>query len=331
MLGRGTRKGERIPDKSRFVVFDCFDGTLLEYFRGLTSMTVEPPEGDGKTITQIVDEIWINQDREYNVRRLVKRLRRIDKQMSGDAREAFARFIPGGDVGVFAEGLPGMLRSIFAETMKILRDPGFQDLLVSYPRPPRTFLVAIETEDDVTSEWLIKGATGQEFKPADYLKAFERFVRDNADQVEAISILLSRPHAWGTHALRELRQALAQAPEHFTEANLQKAFEVTHEKALVDIISMVKKVAVEGSRLMTADERVQEAVQQVVARRELTVEQAKWIDYIRQHLVANLSIDADDFDSVPVLANRGGLGRARKVFEGKLEELLKEFNSEVAA
>ncbi len=33
MLGRGTRKGEQYPDKSHFVVFDCFDGTLLEYFR----------------------------------------------------------------------------------------------------------------------------------------------------------------------------------------------------------------------------------------------------------------------------------------------------------
>src|SRR5206468_1667250 len=29
MLGRGTRKGEKFPDKSHFVVFDCFDGTLL--------------------------------------------------------------------------------------------------------------------------------------------------------------------------------------------------------------------------------------------------------------------------------------------------------------
>jgi len=33
MLGRGTRKGEQYPDKSCFVVFDCFDGSLFEYFR----------------------------------------------------------------------------------------------------------------------------------------------------------------------------------------------------------------------------------------------------------------------------------------------------------
>src|SRR4029077_2322584 len=43
MLGRGTRKGEKFPDKSHFVVFDCFDGTLLDYFRQATSITAEEP------------------------------------------------------------------------------------------------------------------------------------------------------------------------------------------------------------------------------------------------------------------------------------------------
>lgn len=32
MIGRGTRKGEHYPDKSHFVVVDCFDGTFLELF-----------------------------------------------------------------------------------------------------------------------------------------------------------------------------------------------------------------------------------------------------------------------------------------------------------
>jgi len=247
MLGRGTRKGERYPDKSHFVVFDCFDGTLLEYFRDVTGMTVEPAEADGKTIAQIIAEIWNNQDRQYNTRRLAKRLRRIEKQMSGDARDAFAAFIPGGDVGAFAEGLPEMLHSAFTEAMQILRNQDFQWLLDHYERAPKTFLVAVETKDEVSSEWLIKGATGQEYKPVDYLKAFDAFIHENAEHVEAIAILLSRPQGWGANALKELRVSLAQAPERFTEANLQKAFQITHHKALVDIISMVKRAAVDAS------------------------------------------------------------------------------------
>jgi type I restriction enzyme R subunit len=75
MLGRGTRRPpDLVPAKTHFTVFEGFDGTLLEYFRATTGMTVEPPEGDGKTLERIVEEVWQNQDRDYNTRRLVKRL-----------------------------------------------------------------------------------------------------------------------------------------------------------------------------------------------------------------------------------------------------------------
>src|SRR5205807_5271191 len=87
MLGRGTRKGEHFPDKSHFVVFDCFDGTLLEYFKKATAITAEPPQGETRTIVEIISDIWNNRDRDYNIRRLVKRLQRIEKEMSGEARE----------------------------------------------------------------------------------------------------------------------------------------------------------------------------------------------------------------------------------------------------
>jgi len=331
MLGRGTRKGEKYPDKSHFVVFDCFDGTLLAYFRNSTAITAEPLEADGKTIAQIIEEIWQNSDRDYNIRRLVRRFQRIDKQMSGDARELFARFVPDGDIGHLAEELPAMLRESFTDTMKTLKNEDFQDLLVSYPRPPRTFLVAATVQDEVSSEWLIKGATGQEYKPQDYLTAFEAFVSANADHVEAIAILLSRPQSWGSQPLRELRQALLQAPEHFTEDNLRRAFQVAHHKALVDIISMVKRAALDTSPLYTAEERVDHAVKRVIAGRQLTDDQAKWVEHIRQHLVANLSIDRDDFDTVPVLSNRGGWGRANRVFDGELADFLEDLNRELVA
>jgi type I restriction enzyme, R subunit len=74
MLGRGTRKGYQFPDKSHFVVFDCFDGTLLEYFKTATAITAEPPERETRTIAEIIEDVWNNRDRDYNVRRLVKRL-----------------------------------------------------------------------------------------------------------------------------------------------------------------------------------------------------------------------------------------------------------------
>lgn len=332
MLGRGTRRStDLIPAKTNFVVFDCFDGTLLEYFRKTTGMTVEAPEGDGKSVEKIVEEIWDNKDRDYNTRRLVKRLQRIDKNMAGDARDLFAHFVPDGDVARFAEELPTKLRSDFTGTMKILRDDDFLKLITGYPRAARTFIVASGVTDDVESEWLIKAGVGKEYKPDDYLQLFEQFIEQHTEEIRAVSILLSRPDEWGAEPLRELREKLLQAPEHFTEANLQKAFQAAHHKALVDIISMVKRAAIDATPLLTAEERVSAAVQSVSAGRDLTAEQIKWMEYIQQHLIRNLSIERDDFDDIPVLADRGGWGRANKAFDGQLTGLLEELNKALAA
>jgi type I restriction enzyme, R subunit len=331
MLGRGTRLGDKYPDKDYFTVFDCFDGTLFEYFRNTTDMTAEAPESDAKSIVEVIDDVWANRDREYSINRLVKRLMRIDKAMAGESRESFAVYLPDGDLGSFATSLKARLHDSFNDTMKLLRDSGFQDLLLNYKRPQRTFIVAHAVTDIVESGWLIKGADGKEYKPEDYLQAFERFVRENSDHIEALQILLARPQDWSTQALKDLRETLTKAPERFTQANLRKAFEARHHKALIDIISMVKNAANEGAGLFTAEQRVNLAIAVVSDGRALTGDQKKWLDYIRQHLIQNLSIDRADFDNVPVLANRGGWGKANRVFEGRLDELLADVHKELIA
>jgi type I restriction enzyme R subunit len=332
MLGRGTRKSpDLIPQKTHFTVFDCFDGTLFEYFRSTTGMTIEPVESDGKSINEIVEEVWRNEDRDYNVHRIVKRLQRIDKNMSGSARELFARFVPDGNVGHFAEDLPGALRSDFSGAMDVLRNAEFLQLCEEYPRSKRHFIVAQGVVDTVESEWLIKAGVGREYKPQDYLDLFVEFVETHLTEIESLQILLSRPNEWSADALRELRGSLAQAPEHFTNENLQRAFQMTHHKALVDIISMVKSAAVNGSPLFTAEERVNLAVDGVCATHQLTDEQERWMEYIRQHLVQNLSIEEEDFDAIPIFSDRGGWNRANKVFDGQLAEFLHVLNKEVVA
>jgi type I restriction enzyme R subunit len=82
---------------------------------------------------------------------------------------------------------------------------------------------------------------------------------------------------------------------------------------------------------MTAEERVNQAVGKVIGRRELTPDQSRWMDLIRRHLVANLSIDREDFEIVPVLSDRGGWVPANTAFDGQLAELLAELNKELVA
>lgn len=234
--------------------------------------------------------------------------------MDGDARERFAAHgIPDGDVGRYASQLPAKLSKDFTGTMKLLRKEDFQELLVNYPRRKKTFVSVPEYQDNVTSGYLIRDGLGKEYKPADYLDLFARFVRENPARVEAIRILLGRPRKWGTKALAELKTKLTAAPEHFTVELLQKAHQAQYHKALVDIISMVKHAAKEQEPLLTAEERVARAFESLTAGRTFTPAQQKWLDRIREHLVTNLSIDRGDFDGIPILSGAGaGAGRTRR-------------------
>jgi len=329
ILGRGTRKGEHFPDKSHFIVFDCFDGTLIEYFKNSTAITAEPPQKETRTIKEIIEDIWANRDREYNVRCLVKRLQRIDKEMSSEARALFAAYIPEGDMAKFAKELPNRLHEDFTAIMAILRNLDFQDLLLNYPRKFRTFWVAYETEDTVTSNRLIRDGRGNEHKPEDYIASFASFVKENTDQIDSIRILLDRPKDWSTKALSQLRSKLAATPERYTVENLQRAHELCYHKALVDIISMVKHAVREQEPLYTSEERVKLAFTKVTAGKTFTQEQDQWLERIRDHLIQNLSIDKEDFDTLPIFSRAGGWSRANAVFEKQLEDLLENFNEAI--
>lgn len=331
MLGRGTRLGEKYPDKSHFVVFDCFDGTLFAYFRQATAITADPPAPPTRTIPELVDAIWNNKDRDYNIRCLVKRLQRIDKEMHGDARPEFAAFVPDGDLASYAKNLYSNLKDDFTNSMTLLRNEAFQRLLLEYRRKQRTFLVAHGTTDQVTSEWIVRGMDGKDYKPADYLVAFTHYVQQHQTDIDAISILLQRPHEWNPDTLNKLRDTLATTPQKFTVENLQRAHQIQTKKALADIISMVKHAANQQNPLLNAAERVNKAINTITTANPFTPEQTQWLERIRTHLQENLSIDEEDFNSQPILSDNGGWKKANAIFKGHLPQLIKQLNQGMAA
>jgi type I restriction enzyme R subunit len=252
--------------------------------------------------------------------------------MAGEARDDFKVFVPDGDLARFARSLSQTLRTDFVGAMKLLQDKDFQNLLVAYKRPKRGFLKAYEYPDEVSSMMVLRDVAGREYKSEDYLVAFERFVKENPEHVEAVRILLDRPRDWSASALRELRDKLRTNPLRFTEENLQRAHAIRYRKPLADIISMVKHAANGEVQLLTAAERVDQALAKFTAAQTFTPEQTKWLDRIREHLRKNLSIEREDFDLMPVLADAGGWGAIRRVFgDTKLDALIHDLNEAIAA
>lgn len=327
MLGRGTRLCKEI-NKTHFTVFDCFGGSLLEYFRNATSITAEAPIKAASTIREIVQNIANNKDKDYNVNVLSKRLQRISKNVTQESRNQFNHILKA-DVADFANTLKKRLDEDWAGTIKIIQSEAFLNLCENYQRPQRIFLEAVTAEDNVSSEILFRAKDGSELKPSDYIQAFEQFVKKNPDHIEALEVLLHKPKNFSTKELKELRMKLETSPDDlkdkFSERNLRRAY----HKELADIISLIKHAS-SGDEFLTAETRVARAFEKIHKNRQFTAEQEKWLNLIRQHMVANLLLEKDDFDYLPIFAREGAdFSRLNRIFNGQLDLIIKELNEAV--
>ena len=225
------------------------------------------------------------------------------------------------------KSLPEIFES-FTTVMELLRNEEFQKLLVEYERAKKIFLIGYEIEDDVSSMVVFESG-GHGMEAMDYLMAFSEFVKAKENEIAAIGILLNKPKDWNTNALNELKQKLKE--NDFDEAQLQKAHKIVHHKAAVDIISMVKHAAKETEPLLSPEERVNKAIEKVVASKTLNDAQSKWMGYIRAHLILNMTLDQDDFSTDPVFERRGGLSKFKKVFADDYQNIITEINIAIAA
>ena len=83
--------------------------------------------------------------------------------------------------------------------------------------------------------------------------------------------------------------------------------------------------------ILTAEERVEGAIASIRSRHEFSPEQLRWLGFIQNYLVNNLSIDLDDLEIQPVFTDRGGVAGARKLFGTRLPKLIDELNLALAA
>lgn len=326
MLGRGTRLCPEI-NKTSFTIFDCFNGSLIEYFDKAAGFDIDTSDKPSLPVKKVVQNIEQNIDREYFTKILVKRLHRIDRNMSANARKEFSKFIQDGDIKTFATELTKKFEDNFTHTIKMFKQDNFVNLLENYERAKRTFLVT-QTEDQVDSEVIIKH--GKDYlKPKDYLESFSEFVHTHEKDIEAIQVLTSNPKKWQPQTLNNLKKTLDQ--NDYPEEKLQKAHKIVSYKDLADIISIVKHAAREQEPIYNAEERVDRAIKNISKDKIFSQEQKEWIGLIREHLVENLTIELDDFQNAPIFERKGGLSKAKKVFGEELKNLIDEINYQLAA
>jgi type I restriction enzyme, R subunit len=177
------------------------------------------------------------------------------------------------------------------------------------------------------------------------VESFREFIEQHKDEITALQILYSRPYHQRPSftEIKELAHAIGRPPYRWTPEGLWHAYETldsskvrgSGRRVLTDIVSLVRYALEQDNELVPYPQRVEERfqgwlLQQSNAGRQFTPEQLAWLEQIRDHVAASLSIDAEDFEYAPFV-ERGGIGKAHEVFGDDLAALLGELNEALAA
>ena len=317
MMGRGTRLAPDIA-KTHFTVFDAVG--VVEYFKDATNFPEGTPTKPTKKYKDIINELANNKNREYNIKLLTRRLQRVAKNIGLEDREKISNHLKQVDIGQFASNLQENLTNNFGETIEILQNESLQYLLEHYQRAKDDFVMALGQEDDVTSEYFDIVINGKEYKPDDYLAMFKKFVKEEPDTIDALSILLNRPKDLNTDHLDDLRIKLASKPEQFSVDNLRKAY----KNNLIDIVGIIKATINDQTPEETVA-RVGKAMESLMSEKEFSEKEKQWLHWIANHLTSNLLIEKRHFESVP-FSRKGGWKKADADFDGHLEEIIVKLN-----
>jgi type I restriction enzyme, R subunit len=320
MLGRATRLCPEIGKES-FRVFDAVD--LYPHLENLTDM--KPVAADPKfTLTMLFEELAGRGDGEHKNRvreQIIVRLRRRLKKMIPEARAKFEkeagetpeasldRFIKGNpvDLALWASNRPNL-----GPILDWTNDDG----------TPR-YVPISEHDDEVTS---VTRGYGTADKPEDFLDAFTRFVRENVNRIAALKIVVQRPQELTREELRQLRLELDAAG--FTDAKIKRAWsDAKNEEIAASIIGYIRQAAI-GDALVPYAERVRNAVNAILQKRQWTEVQRKWINRIGSQLELEIVVDRNAFDAEPFAA-QGGWSRIDRVFNGELEQVVRDINENI--
>ncbi len=325
MIGRGTRLCPQLlgpeKDKDCFRIFDCVD--LYSELQNHTDMrpVITRPN---ITFGQLVEELGRTtnpEDQETIKEQLIAKLQRKRRSLHGDRAQTFED-----KSGVRPESLLNQIRNSTPEA--IVEWFSDKSALVEFLDQKTTSGgVRIYVSEDADEVIEVATGFGQNNKrPLDYLEEFREYVVANQDQIAALKLCAQRPRDLTRKALRELQIELDN--NGFSEKRLQVAWrEAKNVDIAATIIGFVRN-AVLDAPLRAFDNRVNYAMQRIMASKNWTQPQRQWLERIGKQFKENTLVDREAVDQGQ-FKEYGGFDRLNKVFDGELGELLGQITDEI--
>jgi len=319
MLGRATRLCEEIGKES-FRVFDAVQ--IYEALQDMTAMrpVVVDPKISFSQLTHELVQVAGEEERALVRDQFIAKLQRKKRHLSEDNLRDF-EIVVGMPPDTFIRELRQMPLANIAAWFT--QNPSLGELLDRKAEGSTPLLFISEHKDELYS---VERGYGNAQKPEDYLHAFAEFIRSNSNTIPALMTVLTRPRDLTRKQLRELALTLDRAG--FTESNLATAWrEMTNQDIAARIVGYIRQAAI-GDALVPYEQRVDRALQRILASRVWTTPQRQWLQKIAAQTKANLVVDRDALDDPDLVFRRegGGFTRLDRIFDGQLQPVLEAFN-----
>ncbi|WP_409968518.1 type I restriction-modification system endonuclease [Bengtsoniella intestinalis] len=318
MLGRATRLCPEIG-KTHFEIYDPVG--VYQSLQPVSTMkpVVANASASFDDLLNGLESLPTEAQIQNQIDLIVAKLRRKEKRMTTQQKEYFHLQTDGKTPKEFMEHLqtlpPTQAKELILQKEQIFR------MLNEGGIDARRAVVISDQEDELRSHTRGYG-TGQ--KPEDYLDAFKQFITENAEKIEALNLVCTRPSSLTRSALKSLRIQLDH--EGFTETMLNTAWkDAKNEDIAADIISLIRAQAV-GSALMSHDERIRQAVAKLKKAHAFTKIELDWLGNIERNLLTETVLSVESFDE-GIFKENGGFVNINKKFKNKLKDYIIELNT----
>ena len=279
--------------------------------------------------SQLLQELEVSDDLENSQlirEQLIAKLRRKRHRLS-ENQEAQFRLLTGEKPAAFIQRLQTL--PIDEASRWLGRIEGLGELLDEQWDGPTTPLLISEHEDALRS--IEHGYGDGRQRPEDYLEGFTAFVRQAGNALPALTLVLQRPWELSRKDLRDLKLALD--AKGYSETALTTAWhDTTNLELAASIMGHIRRAAL-GDALIPYEQRVEKALQRILASRAWSPPQRDWLRRIASQTKAITIVDRDAIDDPALLFRRegGGWPHLNRLFDGELDGLLREFQRQVWA
>ena len=316
MLGRATRLCPEIH-KSVFNIYDAVG--IYDAMNKVTNMkpVVKNVSHDVHYFIDQKHQFEVNDNfKQYQIDMTAAIDRKI-KRMNDSKRKEFERLTEINSIDQWARDLPRLNNQEFLKEWK-----NFEQLDRLSTGSQKQY---ISNEPD---EYLgIERGYGQgNSNPEDYIESFNKFIKENVNEIPALQIVATRPKDLTYDELKKIKLELEK--KGFKENDLQTAWKSANQvQTTADIISFIRQAAV-GSELVDHNVRIHNAMQKVYGMADWNMVQKSWLKKIENQLLSStvLGPNAETAFSSNYFKRQGGYKQMRKIFSYNADQIIYVLN-----